>query len=163
MSSFDLVPVTMASVNSSVLLVLLIATQHGARIRKWPVLLWCQGCSIWMGLICGDWSENDSNTTNTQAGKNCANFRDPAQVAQKRIFPNKLEKMKLNLRSPAGLLNSTYIGNFAFRLRVCISSSHLYIYRMHSIFPSIEITSFQHVVNSKTKGSGLAVDPLKPQ
>ncbi len=92
LSSFDLVPVTMASVNSSVLLVLLIATQHGARIRKWPVLLWCQGCSIWMGLICGDWSENDSNSTNTQAGKSVRIFGTLPKSPKKESSPINLKK-----------------------------------------------------------------------
>lgn len=77
-----------------------------------------------------------------------------AQVAQNRIFPISLKnETEFAITSkPSLVLNSAYIGNFEFRQ--CMSCSHLY--RMHSIFTSIQITSFQHAGNSKNKGKWIS-------
>ena len=157
--SFDLVPVTMASVNSSVLLVLLIATQRHPRMRKWPVLL-CQGCSIWIDMICeGGDPKMIAIPQIPEHGKTVWIFGlwtlEVCPSRPKQNLPNKLEKWNWicdHHSKPSLVLNSAYIGNFEFRQ--CMSCSHLY--RMHSIFTSIQITSFQHAGNSKNKGKWIS-------
>lgn len=148
----------MASVNSSVLLVLLIATQRHPRMQKWPVLL-CQGCSIWIDMICEGGDPKMIAIPQIPEHEKLYEFSDSgpwkyAQVAQNRIFPISLKnETEFAITSkPSLVLNSAYIGNFEFRQ--CLSCSHLY--RMHSIFTSIQITSFQHAGNSKNKGKWIS-------